>query len=250
VPHARRESLVKMPALLARMRTRTGPDVFYLIAACAVVHVFMLVAVNLVRSAAVADLYDDWLALSWRALAAGRVWTPWTYALLHDLDGVSHIVFNLLGLYFFGPEVARSLGRRGFWAIAAVAAAAGGLLQATAYALFGSGQILVGVSAVTMALLTAFTLANPKAQVWLFFAVRLPARYLVPIAVGLDLLGWLSGSSVAVLAHLAGVAVGFVAAVGWNWRTARLRLLALAGRLPKGPVLRVVRGGRDDDPPS
>ncbi len=233
-----------LPEPLVRLRRAVGGDIFALMVACTTVHVAMLVAINGLHSSTVATVYDRWLALSWDALLSGRLWTLLTYPLLHDLDGISHLLFNLLGLYFFAPQFFRTAGRRGFWRLAASAAIAGGLLQLVWHLLVGHSHILVGISAVTMALLTVFALANPTAEVYLFFAIRVPARYLVPIVVALDVLGALSGSDVAVFGHLGGVAVGFLAAAGWKWQVARLRLLALLGKLPKRAPFEVIDGGR------
>lgn len=211
------------------MRAHLGRDLFGLMAAVAVVHLVALVAVRALHVRVAAVVYDGWLSLSLHNLFAGKVWTVFSYVLLHDLGGISHVLFNLLGLYFFGVPVAQSHGRRPFWTLVGAAAAAGGLLQVTVGALFGDAGPVVGISAVTMAMLTVFAMQRPDAEIYLFFALRVPARYLVPIVVGLDVLGALSGSDVAVFAHIGGVIVGFLFGCGWNLRVARTRAQALFG---------------------
>src|SRR5687768_8410171 len=41
-------------------------------------------------------------------------WTPITYMFLHDRNGFTHLLFNMLGLYFFGPRLEERLGSRHF----------------------------------------------------------------------------------------------------------------------------------------
>ena len=42
------------------------------------------------------------------ALLLARPWTLVTYMFLHA--GFTHILFNMLGLYFFGPRVEQRIG--------------------------------------------------------------------------------------------------------------------------------------------
>ncbi len=221
---------MSLPAPLVRLRAHLGRDLFVLMAAVAVLHLVALITVRALHLREAAQVYDGWLALSLRNLVDGKVWTALTYVLLHDLGGISHVLFNLLGLYFFGLPVAQSLGRRPFWKLVAVAAVVGGLLQVAIGALLGDAGPVVGISAVTMAFLTVFAMQRPDADIYLFFALRVPARYLVPIVVGLDVLGALSGSDVALFAHLGGVGAGFLCGSGWKWRVARARVQALLGK--------------------
>ena len=39
-----------------------------------------------------------------------RPWTLLTYMFAHDISGFSHILFNMLGLFFFGPRLEQELG--------------------------------------------------------------------------------------------------------------------------------------------
>ena len=46
------------------------------------------------------------------SLLLARPWTLVTYMFLHG--GVMHLLFNMLGLYFFGPRLETRIGSRGF----------------------------------------------------------------------------------------------------------------------------------------
>ena len=41
-----------------------------------------------------------------------RLWQPVTYSFLHSHDHISHLLFNMLGLWMFGAEVERYVGPR------------------------------------------------------------------------------------------------------------------------------------------
>src|SRR5687768_11070057 len=61
------------------------------------------------------------------ALALWRPWTIITYMFLHG--GLSHILFNMLGLYFFGSRVEDRLGSKRFITLYFLSGITGGLLS-------------------------------------------------------------------------------------------------------------------------
>src|SRR5690242_21564887 len=69
-----------------------------------------------------------------------RPWTIVTYMFLHD--GLGHIFFNMLSLYFFGPRLEAQLGGRRFVGLYLVSGIAGGLLSWV----FTPGAAIVGAS--------------------------------------------------------------------------------------------------------
>ena len=42
------------------------------------------------------------------------IWQPVTYMFLHDVHNLTHILFNMLGLWMFGVELERQWGTRFF----------------------------------------------------------------------------------------------------------------------------------------
>jgi membrane associated rhomboid family serine protease len=82
---------------------------------------------------------------------AARLWTPFTYALLHG--GWLHLAVNLLWMASFGSAVARRFGAGRFLALSAAGAAAGALAHHLAYP--GSEGIMVGASAAISAQMAA-----------------------------------------------------------------------------------------------
>src|SRR5579864_3576420 len=59
--------------------------------------------------------------------ALGRPWTIITYMFLHG--SIMHILFNMLGLYFFGPRVEQRLGSNRFLWLYFLSGIAGALLH-------------------------------------------------------------------------------------------------------------------------
>ncbi|MBI5610582.1 MAG: rhomboid family intramembrane serine protease [Deltaproteobacteria bacterium] len=241
-----------LPPALQQLRLRAGPLVFAWMAAIAAIHLLFLLAVGLLHSGAALQVYDDWLALSPGNLLQGRVWTLATYVLLHDLRDIWHIVGNLLGLWFFGPAAVRGLGQRRTLRMLVAAAVVGGLLQVGWQFVAGRNAPIVGSSAAVLALLATFAWQQPDAEIRLFFAIPVRSRYLVPIVLGLDLLMVLSGSPIALAAHLGGVAVAWwMVRAGGNWRVAQAHLLALlGGKSRKGARFQVIDGGKRPDRPN
>jgi membrane associated rhomboid family serine protease len=242
---------------LRQLQGRLGRYNFWVLAAIVAAHVVALLAVRLLPGAL--RVYTDAVGLSLANLSGGRIWTLLTYALAHDLQTLSHLLLNGLGLVFFGAPFEKAHGSRRYLQLAGLATVVGGLAQMLWQLATGDSSMVVGASAFTMALLGAFAWQNPHAEVLLFFAIRLPARWLVPLAVGMDLLGALAGSDVAVFAHLGGLAAAwFLVVAGANPRQviARVQLAVrrFKGQPPPSRTLRVIPGGKSpsgkDKPPS
>ncbi len=210
------------PSMWLQMRSRLGPTVAQIMVGLFAIHLTFLITVHWLHSNLAATVYEDWLALSWSALFSGRVWTLATYALLHDLRDFTHILFNLLALFFFGPALERQWGPRAFLRFLGLSVVLGGVLQALSELVVGQADITVGASAGMMGLLAAFAWSNPDAKILLFFVLPVPARHLVPIVLGIDLISYLSGSHIAFFAHLGGVLGAWISVRGLtNPRIAR-----------------------------
>ncbi|HEX5105070.1 MAG TPA: rhomboid family intramembrane serine protease, partial [Pirellulaceae bacterium] len=55
---------------------------------------------------------QEWLELDSRKVLRGQVWRVLTYAFCHERSGVWHILFNMLGLYWFGVTLESMYGQR------------------------------------------------------------------------------------------------------------------------------------------
>jgi membrane associated rhomboid family serine protease len=153
---------------------------------------------------------DQWLALlPVTVTLGGQVWRLVTYMFLHGPQ-LMHIVFNMLILWMFGPEIENILGRRAFLAFYLLTGVGAGLCS-LAVSPF-SPAVIVGASGAMYAILLAFALYFPNRYLLLFFVIPVRAKYLVAATVVLELLFSVSGvqDGIAHVAHLGGMAVGYV----------------------------------------
>jgi len=207
-------------------------------------------------------IYVKWLALSLESLGGGAIWTLLTYGFLHDLQGISHLLFNMVALYFLAPPLAERWGDRAFlrfWLMCIV----GGGVGATLFSLVADpNAYTVGASAAVMGLVGAWSWVFPNQRLLLFFVVPIPAKRIVVIAVVLDIVLWVTGSDIAIGAHFGGLLTAWLILNGYTrprlLRT-RWRKWQLERRRRRGGKARerfkVIDGGRngsggddDDDP--
>lgn len=76
------------------------------------VAVFLLIGLALRVAPGLAMFLIDNLALSMVGNGLIKIWTYLTYAFMHDQHDILHLLFNMLILYFFGPQLDNA-GERG-----------------------------------------------------------------------------------------------------------------------------------------
>ncbi len=143
-------------------------------------------------------------------LQLGWVWQPFTYMFVHA--NFNHLLFNMLGLFFFGSAVEKSLGSREFAFFYLLTGTLAGIFSLAAFALGGMlGVPLVGASGAVYAVLLAFAVINPRARIFIWGLLPVPAPILVAGYTLIELWSQLFGvgGNVAHLTHLAGF--GFAA---------------------------------------
>lgn len=164
------------------------------------------------------DAFSRLLSLSPSGLLHGRVWGFLSYALLHD--SILHLVFNCLGLFFLGREVAPLLGNSRFLQFYAFAALCGSLAW-IGIAFWSGGGSLAGASACVSAMFIFFACVYPEREITflLFFVLPVTVRpkVLAWCLVGYELLGFvfseipgaIFSTNVAYSAHLGGMFAGW-----------------------------------------
>lgn len=164
-----------------------------------------------------------------RVLLGGAVWQLITYAFLHT-SGVTHILFNMLMLWFFGAELELRWGRRYFltyyFACGIGAAVIYVLGVGLAASLFGVGTSSLfipvqGASGAIFGILLAYGLLFGDRTIHFFMVFPMKARVFVLIMGVVEFASLLSSyernSGVAYLAHLGGIAAGFAFLKGSGW---------------------------------
>ncbi|HEX3158710.1 MAG TPA: rhomboid family intramembrane serine protease [Gemmatimonadaceae bacterium] len=141
-----------------------------------------------------------------------RPWTLITYMFLHSERGLSHILFNMLGLFFLGPRVESKLGRNGFLGLYFVSGIAGALLS-----IFTTPAPILGASAAVFGVYLAFARYFPREKLYIWGILPIEARWFVVMMTVLTLWGGFGGSSgIAHFAHLGGFVGGFLFLFWWD----------------------------------
>ena len=160
-----------------------------------------------------------------------RPWSIVTYMFLHA--GFTHILFNMLGLWFFGPRVEERLGSSRFIQLYFIAGISGAALSF----LFAPRAAIVGASAAVFGVMLAFAMFWPRAQIMIWGIIPVEARWLVVITTLLALWSGLGGSrgGVADFAHLGGYlgAWVFLRTIDPTKRAARFRASTIAAAPPE-----------------
>jgi len=173
----------------------------------------VLIGVNVLVYALTSVFRDAYVYLALipgAVLRLGWVWQPFTYMFVHA--NLRHLIFNMLGLFFFGTVVERSLGTREFALFYLLTGTLAGLFSLGAFALGGALSIrLVGASGAVYAVLFAFAVINPRARIHIWGLLPVPAPLLVAAYTAIELWSQFAGAGggVAHLTHLAGF--GFAA---------------------------------------
>jgi len=155
-----------------------------------------------------------------------RFWQIITYAFLHSTGNITHLLFNMLGLWMFGAEVERYVGPRRLLACYFASVITAALSQLFVPVLFGAPPApTIGASGGVFGLLLAYAFMFPKRKVIpLIPPIPMPAWLFATLYAGVELFLGVTGtlSGVAHFAHLGGMVGSALVIMQWR-RTARYR---------------------------
>jgi membrane associated rhomboid family serine protease len=173
--------------------------------------------------------------------AAGAYWQPATALFVH-LDLWS-FVFDLIGLWFVGATIERTLGRRRFLMIFFGAGLSANLAMALLMSALQWPGIYAGCGDCVLALFVALGMLFGRAEVRVFGSLVLQARVLTYILVGMSVLSALLQQAWPSLAGtLVAMAVGYYLSGG---KTGSILILLMRWTRPRRrSVLEVLEGGR------
>lgn len=169
--------------------------------------VVRLIAANVILyfvSAALPGLYRLFMLVpSWVLV---RPWTPITYMFLHG--DLWHLLFNMIGLFFFGPQLELRLGGRRFLWLYFLSGIGGAALSFV----FTPQAAIVGASGAVFGILLGYARYWPETRIFIWGVLPIQARLLVIIMAALSLYSGFTGaqSGVAHFAHLGGFAAGYL----------------------------------------
>ena len=149
-----------------------------------------------------------WLSVHGDTLQQPWMWWKWlTYGFAHDPRDISHILFNMFGLFIFGSTVEQRLGKKEFARFYLAAIVIGGLAWSIRNALAGGGPGLVlGASGGVQAVTILFCLYYPQATIYLMLVLPIKAWMAGVLFAAYNLYGAFSGEGrTAFDVHLAGI---------------------------------------------
>jgi membrane associated rhomboid family serine protease len=161
------------------------------------------------------ELLIENFLVSWRHLAAGRVWVLVSSVFSHNL--LFHLLINMIVLLSFGPPLERVMGSGRFLLFYLAAGMIGSLAHATtsAFLMGAPDRPALGASSALAGVLLLFSLCFPRARVLLFFIIPLPAIVAALAFVAIDIWGLIvqiegQGLPIGHGAHLGGALTGGV----------------------------------------
>lgn len=209
-------------------------------------HLIIINVLIFVGSQFVGELAYDVLALHYPKNNLFGLWQVLTHMFMHG--SISHILFNMFGLWMFGSPLAQMWGKNKFlfFYFSAGIGAAG--LQLLVYHLQIQGWVdelvlqgypldeiynslqqqtqslfhvrMVGASGALYGVLVAFAFMFPNAELMLIFLpIPIKAKYFVPLILVMDLFFGFSSYSMGPIAHFAhvgGAITGFL--IMWYWK--------------------------------
>lgn len=165
-----------------------------------------------------------------------RPWTILSYGFAHhyhfalipedrDQIGIMHILFNMLGLYWFGRVFVEYLGSDKLTAVYILGVLAGGFLYLLLYntipALADHRSTLVGASAAVFAVMTAVAVLLPDYSFYLLFIGPVKVKYIAAFYIVVSILYSAIENTGGHFAHIGGAIIGAVyikeLQAGRNW---------------------------------
>jgi membrane associated rhomboid family serine protease len=187
----------------------------------------ILIAANVVvylLQAVIGDSLEGALALWPLQPLDGTVYFhPWqivSYAFLHDPRSISHLLFNMLGLWMFGAEIERYVGPRRLLTCYFASVVTAALTQLIVPVLMGAPPSpTIGASGGVFGLLLTYALMFPHRKVVpLIPPIPMPAWLFATIYAGVELFAGVTGtlSGVAHFAHLGGMIGSSLIVLQWR----------------------------------
>ncbi|MBT2563393.1 rhomboid family intramembrane serine protease [Pedobacter sp. ISL-68] len=142
-----------------------------------------------------------------------RFYTIFTYMFFHD--GILHILFNMLGLFWFGNIFMNFLKSRQFHFVYLAGGLFGGLFAIAILNIFPvysgglAGVTIVGASAAVMAIIFAAATLVPNYTIMLLFFGEVKIKWIAIIYFVLDFIAIGSVNAGGSLAHIGGALLGF-----------------------------------------
>lgn len=156
------------------------------------------------------------------------IWQFFSYMFLHDAQGVMHLAFNMLALWWIGSELESLWGSRRFaiyYFVCGIGAAVVYFVGSLGYYVvtdhYAPLQVpVVGASGAIFGLLLAYGILFGERIIHFMFLFPMKARYFIILIGAIEVVMLLNQGlgvgRVANLAHLGGALVGFIYLIFWS----------------------------------
>ncbi|MEM7247026.1 MAG: rhomboid family intramembrane serine protease [Acidobacteriota bacterium] len=160
--------------------------------------------------------------LTWESMASAWAWLaltdpfPWawqlvTYQFLHDPGGLFHVVINMFMLWMFGRELELRWGWKLFLRFYLTCGIGAALCHWALYTLMGKQSLVMGASGAVLGIAVAFAMTWPDRTLLFMMLIPMKAKHCVMAWALIDLMFlWVGSAGVANLAHLGGMATGWL----------------------------------------
>jgi rhomboid family protein len=138
-------------------------------------------------------------------LVVSKPWTLITYMFLHGDFG--HILFNMLGLLFFGPRLEIELGARNFLLLYFISG-----LMAALLSFVNPFSAIIGASGAVYGVFMGFAYYWPRENIYIWGVLPVQARWMVAFMTIMSLFGGFGFTmdNIAHFAHLGGFLGGYL----------------------------------------
>lgn len=134
---------------------------------------------------------------------------PWRFVTSIFLHGsLAHLILNLFALLLFGFILEKIIGTKKFLAVFFVSGVVANLVAINFY------SSSLGASGAIYGILGCLTVLRPKLTVWISY-IPMPMFVAALVWIGIGIFGVLNPSQTGDIAHLSGIAVGFL--LGWYY---------------------------------
>lgn len=160
-----------------------------------------------------------------------KPWAPFTYMFLHT--GFIHLLFNILGLYWFGKLFLYRLEGDKLLGVYLMGGLSGAVFYVISYNVFpvfeSVNGLLLGASASVFAILAAIAFYDPNSEIHLSFIGSFQLKYVALFYVLLSVIGISATNPGGNIAHLGGAAWGwfyiYQLRKGKDWGVGLVRML-------------------------
>ena len=143
------------------------------------------------------------------------IFKPWTIiSYFFTQEGFFHILFNMMGLYYFGRIIDDLIGNDRLIGIYLWSGIAGGLAFLFAYNLLGQysnvGTVLIGSSGSVFGIAVAAATLAPEYRIFMVFLGPVKLIWVVAVYVFVSLIGTMGTNAGGNIAHLGGALMGYL----------------------------------------